>query len=90
MKLDSCCIVCTDINSSVSEMAQWVKALTAKPDNHSLIPRTHRWKDRTDSHKLFFGLHIRAVTFTPSKINKYLHMCVGVAWALLPSTWWRE
>lgn len=32
-----------------SKLAQWVKALTAKPDDLSLIPGTHMVKDRVSS-----------------------------------------
>lgn len=28
-----------------SKMAQWVKALTAKPDALSLVTRSHMWRD---------------------------------------------
>lgn len=38
-------------------MAQWIRALAARPNNLLLIPRTHVEKERTDSHKLSPHLH---------------------------------
>lgn len=38
---------------AAGEMAQWVKALTAKPDDLRSMLRTHRVED----HRLYFYLH---------------------------------
>lgn len=35
---------------------QWMKALASKPEDLSLAPRTHKWKERTGSHRLFSDL----------------------------------
>lgn len=42
------------------EMTQRVKMLVVKPDNLSLIPRTHMVEERTNSSKLSSDLHIYA------------------------------
>jgi hypothetical protein len=47
----------TDIINGVGvglgcKMALWVKAFAAKPDNLSLMPGTHMWKERIGSVKL--------------------------------------
>lgn len=41
------------------ETGRWVM-LALKADNLSSIPGTHTMKDRTDSHKLSFDLHMDA------------------------------
>lgn len=39
-------------------MAQWIKELAAKLEGLSLNPQVTWWKERTDSCKLSFDLHI--------------------------------
>lgn len=51
-------------------MAQWVKALTAKPENLSSIPGPTWWKKRTDS----------------CKLSSDLHMCLGTCSHTYPCT----
>ena len=41
--------------------AQQMMALTAQPDSLSSTPGPTWWKERTNSHKLFFDLHIHGV-----------------------------
>lgn len=46
-------------------MIQWVRQLATKPDNRSLIPRTHM----VERKKLSSDPHILAVTCVPTDIN---------------------
>lgn len=41
-------------------MAQQIKVLIAKPDELSLIPKTHIMEERTNYHRLSPDLHIHA------------------------------
>ena len=44
------------VKNKTAEVAQWTKALVAKPNNMNLNPKTHMVEERTNSHNLFSGL----------------------------------
>lgn len=53
-----------------SEIAKWVKELTAKSHTLSSDPRTYTVKTRTDSYKLSFVLHIPTMVHTYTSTHK--------------------
>jgi hypothetical protein len=44
------------------KMAQWVKIIAAKAEYLSSVSETLRWKERTDSCKMFSGFHMKVMS----------------------------
>lgn len=58
-------------------MSQLVKAFVTKSEKMSSVPRTHRWKKKTDSRKVFYDYYLRDVinflsTTNASRILSYM------------------
>lgn len=73
-------------------MAPWVKLVSAKPEPLSSTPRLHRWKERINSHKLFWPPHTHAIARASCMRTLSLWLTIS-KWLLIknnPPEWMNE